>query len=68
MEFLRLIGWIIMRNQPLADVDTDISQSTITISCVCSKSLLKYILNLVSVVESTIAAELPNKIRIMFNR
>lgn len=66
-DIFRLIEWIIMKNQPITEVDNEITRSILNIKPISSKSLRKYILSLVPLVEDELKSVIPNKFAIMFD-
>lgn len=56
-----------MRNQPLNEVDNPITRSMFKVKPVSSKSIRKYILSLVPLVEDSIKILLPEKFALMFD-
>lgn len=54
-----LIGRIVTRNQPVTELDHQVTRCVIRSDEICFKTWRKYILNLVPIVEENIAAILP---------
>lgn len=48
-----LIDWIVSRNQPFSEVGHEVTQRVLRSERICSKTIRKYILNLVPIVEKT---------------
>jgi hypothetical protein len=61
------IEWVVMRNQPLSEVDNELTREGMKWSPLCAKSLPKYILQLSQEVCELIAARLPDSIAILFD-
>lgn len=55
-----------MRNQPILEVDDAITRGILNTKPPCSKSVRKYILSMVTLVERTITAELAEKFGLLF--
>ena len=66
-DAFKLIEWVIMRNQPISEVDDPLTRSLFNVSPICSKSLREYILSLTPLVENEIKKRLPTKFSIMFD-
>lgn len=62
-----LLEWVIMRNQPLTEIDDPITQRHFNKQRISSKSLRKYILNLTHVTEEKVVAEIPNRFGLMLD-
>lgn len=66
-DAFKLIEWVVMRNQPICEVDNSITRGLMNVSPLSSKTLRKYILSLVPLVEDAIKERLPTKFAIMFD-
>lgn len=62
-----LIDWIVSRNQPFSEVDHEVTRRVLRSERICSKTIRKYILNLVPIVEKNIAKELPAHLALIFD-
>ena len=63
----QLIEWVIMRNQPLSEVDNELTRAILKCKPMSSKSLRKYILAMIPVVERRIHDEIPDKFGLLFD-
>jgi hypothetical protein len=54
------IKWIALRNQPLAEVDDPVTRKAMRYSSICSKTLRKYMLQLVPLIQSNIKEAMAN--------
>ena len=61
-----MIEWFIMRNQPLSEIDNEITRRLLNRKVICSKSIPKYILNLNAIVEKKVTSEIPDRFVIIF--
>lgn len=66
-DVFKIIQWVIMRNQPLTEVDDPLTRDLFHVSHISSKTLRNYILSLVPVVEENVRRELPNKFCLMID-
>ena len=55
------------RDQPISEVDNRITRAVFNVQPVCSKSLKKYVLSLVALVEDKIKQQLPQMFGLMFD-
>jgi len=66
-DVFQILEWVVMRNQPLSEVDNKLTRALFKCKPVCSKSLRTYILAMIPIVESTIHSELPDKFGLLFD-
>ena len=66
-EVHRLLEWIVMGNQPLAELDNDLSRGLFKTKPISSKTMRKYILTLTPHVEKSIADNLPDIFALEFD-
>lgn len=66
-DVFRIIEWVIMRDQPISEIDDSITRSILNVKPICSSSLRRYILSLVPLVEDRIKSALPESFGIMFD-
>lgn len=66
-DVYNLLEWIVMRDQPITEIDNVLTRSLFNVQPVSSKSMRKYILSLVPLVEKRIKGILPEKFGIMFD-
>ena len=61
-----LMEWAIVRNQPLPEIDNEITRRLLKNQGIFSKSIQKYILNLNAIVEKKVSSEIPDLFGMMF--
>ena len=66
-DVFKILEWVVMRNQPLSEVDDPLTRSLFNVKPVSSKSLRSYILSLTPLVEDVIKQILPSKFCVMFD-
>lgn len=66
-EVYKLLEWVIMRSHPLCEVDSPLTISLLNMKPLSSKTLRKYILSLVPLVENEIKTMLSKTFAIMFD-
>ena len=66
-DVFKLMKWILMCDQPLIEIDNPLTRSLLNVEPVSSKSIRKYILSAIPLVEEAITKKLPEKFGIMFD-
>lgn len=66
-DVYKIMCWVIMRNQALTEVDDPLTRELFNVEPISSKTLRKYILSVVPIVEDNIREELPNKFCVMLD-
>jgi hypothetical protein len=59
--------WIVMRDQPLSELDNELTRRLSKGKSVSSKSMRKYILSVTESVEQSVAADIPKKFAVLFD-
>eukprot|EP00918_Siedleckia_nematoides_P040195 GHVU01087242.1.p1 GENE.GHVU01087242.1~~GHVU01087242.1.p1 ORF type:complete len:275 (-),score=45.80 GHVU01087242.1:752-1576(-) len=67
MGIFMLMTWIVFRNMPLSELDNPITRGMLKYGPVCAKSMRKYMLATVILVERAIAAILPSLFALIFD-
>lgn len=67
MEVYKLLQWIVMRDQPLSELDNELSRDLFRTKPISSKTMRKYILALTPLVEKAIAEDLPDTFALEFD-
>eukprot|EP00171_Calliarthron_tuberculosum_P022099 IDg22099t1 len=67
IDVYQVIEWVVMRNQPILEVDDPLTRGIVKTKAVSSKSVRKYILSMVPLVERAVAAEMPEKFGLLFD-
>lgn len=66
-DVFRIIEWVIMRDQPISEIDDSVTQSILDVKSICLPSFRQYILSLVPFVEDCIKTILPDSFGVMFD-
>lgn len=66
-EVFQLLEWLVMRNQPLSELDNDLTRRLVKAKPIHSQTMRKYILNMVPLVERAVTTELPDKFALLFD-
>lgn len=66
-DVYQLIEWVVMRNQPISEVENAIINVFFKTKSVSPHSLRKYILSMVPLAERAVIAELPEKLGLLFD-
>lgn len=66
-DVYQVIEWIVMRNQPISEIDNYLTRAIFRTKPLSSKSIRKYILSMVPLVEGAVIAELPDRFGLLFD-
>jgi hypothetical protein len=62
-----ILNWIVQQNQPLNEIESEITWDILNVKPISSKTLRKYILSLTPLVEQLIAEQIPGKLGLLFD-